>query len=149
MKDERYDLIPTEALATVAKLYGFGAKKYAAHNWRRGYEWSKSYAAMRRHDAEFWRGVDIDPETGLPHLAAVVFHALTLLTFMEEQKGFDDRFGAEGPIETPETQEERLESLRARLAGPSEWEKMAPRHDLTIDPDGKERCGDPKCCVPN
>lgn len=92
MKPERYDLIPVDALATVAQLYGFGAKKYAEHNWRRGYEWSKSYAALQRHSNEFWKGVDLDPETGLPHLAAVVFHALALITFMQEQPGFDDRF---------------------------------------------------------
>jgi hypothetical protein len=94
MKEERYDLIPVDALATVAKLYGFGAKKYAEHNWRRGYEWSKSYAAMQRHINEFWKGVDLDPETGLPHLSAVVFHALALITFMEEHPNFDDRYRA-------------------------------------------------------
>lgn len=146
MKDERYDLIPTEALATVAKLYGFGAKKYAEHNWRRGYEWSKSYAAMRRHEAEFWKGVDLDPETGLPHLAAVVFHALTMMTFMEEQRSFDDRFKAEGPIETPESQDERLARLRQQLQGPPVI--LSGRDDLTITADGKERCGDPACCIP-
>ncbi len=92
MKPERYDLIPVEALASVARLYGEGAKKYSEHNWRKGYEWSKSYAALHRHLAEFWKGVDIDPETGEPHLAAVVFHAFTLLTFMSEHPNFDDRY---------------------------------------------------------
>ncbi len=92
VKPERYDLIPVEALAKVARLYGFGAQKYEAHNWRRGYEWSKSYAAMQRHSNEFWQGIDLDPETGLPNLAGVVFHALTLMTFMDEQPKFDDRF---------------------------------------------------------
>lgn len=111
MKAERYDLIPVEALATVAKLYGFGAKKYDEHNWRKGYEWSKSYAALQRHSNEFWKGVDLDPETGLPHLAAVCFHAFTLMTFMEEHPQFDDRFI--GPLAQTETQ---LAELRARLS---------------------------------
>ncbi|MCW2132908.1 dATP/dGTP diphosphohydrolase domain-containing protein [Arthrobacter sp. VKM Ac-2550] len=91
-KDERYDLIPTGALAAVARHYGIGARKYAAHNWRRGYEWSKSYAALQRHLNAFWGGEDIDEETQSPHMAAVAFHALTLLTFMEEQRDFDDRY---------------------------------------------------------
>jgi hypothetical protein len=91
-KDERFDLIPVEALATVARHYGVGAKKYAAHNWRKGYEWSKSFAAMQRHANAFWSGEDVDEETGSPHMAAVAFHALTLITFMEEQADFDDRF---------------------------------------------------------
>lgn len=92
VKPERYDLIPVEALAQVARLYGNGAKKYKAHNWRQGYEWSKSYAALQRHANAFWQGEDIDPEMGLPHLAAVVFHALALMTFMDEFPEFDDRF---------------------------------------------------------
>jgi hypothetical protein len=94
-KAERHDLIPVEALATVARHYGVGAAKYEAHNWRRGYEWSKSYAALQRHATAFWSGEDIDEETGSPHMAAVAFHALTLLTFMEEQPGFDDRYKKE------------------------------------------------------
>lgn len=92
VKEERYDLLPWEALAKVARHYGVGAQKYAAHNWRRGYEWSKSYAALMRHLTAFWSGEDIDEETGSPHMAAVVFHALALLTFMDEQPDFDDRY---------------------------------------------------------
>ena len=91
-KPERYDLIPVGALAKVAALYGRGAAKYAAHNWRRGYEWSKSYAALQRHATQFWNGEDNDPEMDLPHMASVAFHALALLTFMEEQRDFDDRY---------------------------------------------------------
>lgn len=91
-KPERYDLLPIGALSTVAALYGRGAEKYAAHNWRRGYEWSKSYAALQRHATQFWNGEDHDPEMQLPHMASVAFHALALLTFMEEQPQFDDRF---------------------------------------------------------
>jgi hypothetical protein len=94
-KSERHDLIPVEALATVARHYGVGAAKYEPWNWRKGYEWSKSYAALQRHATAFWSGEDIDEETGSPHMAAVAFHALTLLTFMEEQPGFDDRYKKE------------------------------------------------------
>ena len=88
----RFDLIPSEALTKVAEHYGIGAEKYAAHNWRKGYDWSLAFAAMQRHAWAFWSGEDLDPETGSPHLAAVAFHALTLLTFMDEQRVFDDRY---------------------------------------------------------
>jgi hypothetical protein len=119
MKPERYDLIPVEALASVARLYGEGAKKYAEHNWRKGYEWSKSYAALHRHLAEFWKGVDIDPETGQPHLAAVVFHAFTLLTFMEEHPGFDDRYSTTESQRLSEVErEEMIADLRRQLTEP-------------------------------
>lgn len=119
-KPERYDLIPVEALAIVARLYGKGAEKYEAHNWRKGYEWSKSYASLQRHSNDFWRGIDIDEETGLPNMAAVVFHALTLLTFMEEHPNFDDRYERPG-----NASEEALAELRRRLTA----EPMSSVHD--------------------
>jgi len=97
-KPERYDLLPAGALALVARHYGVGAAKYSAHNWRKGYEWSKSYAALQRHANAFWAGEDIDAETGSPHMAAVAFHALTLLTFMSEQPRMDDRFTTVGAL---------------------------------------------------
>lgn len=95
VKPERMSLIPVEALEIMGRLYGFGEQKYAAHNWRKGYEWSKSYDSLQRHAGAFWRGEDYDEETGLPHLAGVVFHAFTLMIFMQEQPEFDDRFKPE------------------------------------------------------
>lgn len=112
VKPERFDLIPVEALQSIARLYGKGAEKYDAHNWRRGYDWSKSYAAMHRHAALFWSGEDIDPETGEPHMAAVAFHAMTLIVFMQEQPTFDDRYIPER-AQTPCDKD--LEDLRQRL----------------------------------
>lgn len=93
VKPERFDLIPPVALGKVAFHYGVGAEKYSEHQWRKGYEWSKSYAAIQRHLNAFWSGEDYDYETGTEHLAAVVFHALALLTFMDEHREHDDRYG--------------------------------------------------------
>ena len=91
VKPARFDLLPVGPLTTVAKLYGKGAEKYEDHNWRRGYEWSKSYAALMRHATQFWGGEDVDPDTGLPHMASVVFHALALIEYTEHHPDFDDR----------------------------------------------------------
>lgn len=90
-KKARHSLIPPEALQKVAEHYAIGAAKYEEHNWRRGYDWSLSYDAAIRHFGAFWAGEDLDEETGSPHLAAAVFHALTLLTFMVEHPELDDR----------------------------------------------------------
>lgn len=92
VKDARFDLIPIGPLTQLARLYGRGAEKYDSHNWRRGYEWSKSYAAMMRHATQFWGGENIDEEMDLPHLTAVIFHAMALLEFMENHQQFDDRY---------------------------------------------------------
>lgn len=91
VKAARFDLVPVGPLTTVAELYGKGAEKYAPHNWTRGYEWSKSYAALMRHATQFWGGEDNDAETGLPHMASVAFHALALIEFMETHRDYDDR----------------------------------------------------------
>lgn len=91
-KDERFDLIPAGALTTLARHYGIGARKYDDNQWRKGYEWSKSYAALQRHLNLWAGGQDIDEETGSPHLAAGAWHCFTLLTFADEHPDFDDRF---------------------------------------------------------
>src|SRR4051794_10432638 len=83
-KPQRLELVPEEALLRVSEVYGFGAEKYEPNNWRRGYDWSLSYGALRRHLAAFWTGEDADPESGLPHLAHAAFHVLALLVFSED-----------------------------------------------------------------
>ena len=87
----RFDLLPWDALWTVAELYGQGATKYEPRNWERGYDWSLSIGALGRHYAQFAAGQDLDEETGLPHMAAVAFHALALLRFMQAHRDLDDR----------------------------------------------------------
>ncbi len=92
VKPERYDLIPKLPLDVVARIMGYGAEKYADHNYRKGYEWSKSYAALMRHLTAFWDGEDLDPESGLPHLGHAMFHCMALLIFAEEHPEYDDRY---------------------------------------------------------
>lgn len=91
MKPERYDLIPAEPLRILAELYGFGASKYAERNWERGFEWSKSFAALQRHAWQFWAGETIDSETKLPHMASVAWHAFALLEWAATHPEFDNR----------------------------------------------------------
>lgn len=93
-KAEEYALIPVAALAAEARVYGYGATKYAPNNWRKGYAWSLSYSAMMRHLNAFWRGEFYDPESGQPHLAHAKFHCNTLMTFFWEGLGTDDRSDA-------------------------------------------------------
>lgn len=87
----RFDLIPPEPWWAVAELYGRGASKYEDRGWERGYDWSLYYAALLRHANLFWRREDDDPETGLPHLAAVVFNALALMEYRTTHPDLDDR----------------------------------------------------------
>jgi hypothetical protein len=97
-KPQRYDLIPWSEMDKVAELYAFGATKYADHNWRKGYEWSLSFASLIRHATAFWdAGEAIDPETGVHHMTSVVFHALALMYFEDHYPDLDDRFKQKAP----------------------------------------------------
>jgi len=74
----RLDLVPPQTVAAIADILGFGAKKYAAHNWMKGISWSQIAAGVKRHLSSFELGEELDPESGKPHLA----HALCGLTFL-------------------------------------------------------------------
>lgn len=87
----RVDLLPVTQLKKVAKIYTYGAKKYAANNWRKGANWSRWYGALLRHLFSFWEGEDFDPESGIEHLSSVIFCALCLLDHMDNHKDLDDR----------------------------------------------------------
>lgn len=90
-KSERFDLLPFDALEEVARVYAFGAAKYADDNWLKGYRWRLSIGALLRHVARFALGEDRDPESGYHHLAHAVFHCLALITFGMRGLGTDDR----------------------------------------------------------
>jgi hypothetical protein len=64
VKTVRWDLLPFGALDKVAEHFGRGAAKYADHNWRRGYPWSRSYGAAGRHFSAFIQGEEYDICTG-------------------------------------------------------------------------------------
>ena len=85
-------LLSRSWLLAVASVMGFGAKKYAAHNWRNGIEQSRLLSACFRHILAYNEGEDIDPESGLPHLAhascCLMFAFESLITHPE----LDDRY---------------------------------------------------------
>ena len=91
-KGEAYSLLPVDGLEEVARVYEYGSRKYAAHNWRKGYPFSWSMDALLRHVWAFVRGQDNDPESGLRHLAHACFHCLSLLTYVKTGTGKDDRY---------------------------------------------------------
>lgn len=92
-KIERFDLIPPDALLELARLYGVGARKYAENNWRKGYPWSWSYAALFRHLVWRWWLLkeECDPETGVHHVICAAWHCFAMYVFATHKLGTDDR----------------------------------------------------------
>lgn len=85
-------LLSSEALMQTAAVLKFGADKYAAHNWRGGFAWSRPLAAAMRHILAFNAGEDKDPESGLSHLAHAACCIMFLLEFEKTHPELDDRY---------------------------------------------------------
>jgi hypothetical protein len=85
-------LLSTTALLEVGKVLQFGAQKYAAHNWRGGFQWSRPTAAAMRHILAWNNGEDLDPESQLSHLAHAMCCLMFLLEFQKTHPHLDDRY---------------------------------------------------------
>ena len=97
-------LLSTEAMNQTAAVLKFGAQKYAEHNWRKGFAWSRPLAAAMRHITAFNDGEDCDPESGLSHLAHAACCIMFLLEFEKTHPHLDDRYKPNVPqvSKTPE-----------------------------------------------
>jgi len=87
----RMDLLDAYAIEQLSHVLTFGAKKYDAHNWRKGIAKGRLIAAALRHLFAYLRGEDKDPETGLSHAA----HAMCCCMFLiglEHRADLDDRW---------------------------------------------------------
>jgi hypothetical protein len=84
-------LLPPEALEEIAKVLAFGSRKYSAWNWTKGFKWSRLYSSTLRHLFAHMKGENIDPETGLSHLAHVGANVLFLIYHEVHKVGEDDR----------------------------------------------------------
>ena len=93
--DDKPDLslIPLCTLEDEARVWMYGAKKYAAHNWLKGegLSYRRIISALLRHIFVFVKGEDKDPETGLCHMAHAAVNCLFLVEYCLTNKGQDDR----------------------------------------------------------
>lgn len=85
-------LIDGYALEQLAMVLAFGAKKYAAHNWRNGLAQTRLISAAMRHLSAFNGGQDTDPETGLHHAAHAMCCCMFMVWMSANKPQFDDRY---------------------------------------------------------
>jgi len=64
----RYDLLPAGPIHEIVEVFTFGAKKYHDYNYL-GLDQARIFAALLRHVFAWWRGEELDEESGKPHLA--------------------------------------------------------------------------------
>jgi hypothetical protein len=76
-----YGLLPPLALEETVKVLTFGAQKYERDNWQKVPDSKRRYFdAMQRHAWAWKQGEQLDPESGIHHLA----HAMCCLMFLYE-----------------------------------------------------------------
>ena len=87
----RYDLFPGDALDDVVQIFTDGAENYGERNWEKGMSWSRPFGAAMRHLWAFWRGEDLDPDSGRPHIAHAIVNGFFLLAYWKRGIGEDTR----------------------------------------------------------
>ena len=87
----RLDLLSRVALEGCADVLGFGARKYAEDNWRKGMAWRRLIRAALAHLTAFADGENLDRESGLPHIDHLACCAMFLSEYQKRKLGTDDR----------------------------------------------------------
>ncbi len=86
------ELLSHEALVEIAKVFGHGMVKYGKFNYKSGINWGRVIGAAQRHLGAFNDGEDVDPESGLSHIAHLGCCAIMLLDYIKHNPEFDDRY---------------------------------------------------------
>lgn len=101
----RLELVDPEFVEGLGRILTFGARKYEAHNWMKGIEYSRIIGAIKRHTSAIERGEDIDPESGQLHAYHLACETMFLARFQshpEWYENLDDRAFTEGRDPCPE-----------------------------------------------
>lgn len=85
-------LLDPEFLEGLARVLGFGANKYAPHNWRNGILCSRLISAAYRHLGAINKGEDIDSESGQSHVYHLGCCVMFLASMIEHRPELDDRY---------------------------------------------------------
>lgn len=85
--------ISRDLIEGIAQVREFGARKYAPHNWKNGFNYTRSIDAALRHIFAFLDGEDMDPESKMNHLLHAVC-SLEHVYYAQKNldKKFDDRY---------------------------------------------------------
>ena len=78
----QYGLLPPAALKETVKVLTYGVQKYDRNNWQKVPDaQSRYFDALQRHLWDWVAGEQLDPETGINHLA----HAMCNIMFLLER----------------------------------------------------------------
>ena len=72
----KWSLVHFKSLEPMVKVLMFGAKKYDAHNWKKGLDRDEILESMMRHLAAIIDGEENDPESGISHMGHIMCNAM-------------------------------------------------------------------------
>ena len=75
----------------LARGLAHGAEKYATHNWRKGFVWSRLWRPAYGHIQSHRSGNIYDDETGFMHLSHALCALMFLYVHQRDGLGTDDR----------------------------------------------------------
>jgi hypothetical protein len=127
MQKVQLGLVPATAMESIARVLECGAAKYGAYNWRdSGIRCTTYVDAILRH-LNAWRdGEDLDPESGVSHIAHIAASCCILLDADAHGRLEDDR-----PIEF---------SWYVTDADGNRWQKCSRTCNMRIVRPGKVQC---------
>jgi len=89
-------LLPPYALRETAWVHKAGAEEYGPYNWRYTKVNATTYiSALGRHLLAWQEGQDLDPKSGLTHLAHIAANANILIDAQKHGSLIDDRVKSE------------------------------------------------------
>jgi hypothetical protein len=86
--------VPEEAIFGAAEVFTLAANsgKYEPFNYREGIKWLELTDSLDRHMLKFKKGIDLDEESGLPHLWHILSNAMMLEYMRVHWPQLDDRY---------------------------------------------------------
>lgn len=87
----QWHLLPLLAVRLLVRVLMHGAAKYKEWNWAEGGDYSRLYDAALRHLTAWWDGEDLDPDSGMNHLAHAACCCLFLLEMQIREIPEDNR----------------------------------------------------------
>lgn len=105
--------IPIEAMWAMADAFTYGAKKYAADNYREGLYVRRQIAAALRHIYQLLDEGNIDEESGCKHIGSALASLAMAAYTIEKKPEFDDRYWVKKQREhIEEIEQARRESMK-------------------------------------
>lgn len=131
------DKVPYHLWPETASILGSlalldGTLKYGRANWRAvGVRASIYYDALRRHMNKWFEGEDIDPDSGLPHLAHMLACCAILVDAQAAGKMTDDRQFPGAYVELLEEMTPHVKRLKEKYADrdPHHYTRTSEKQD--------------------